>query len=421
MRVGFAVSDSYPENAGVYTYASELLRHFPSVDPPPHVVLLDGLGRRSREELRTTGGVDLPGAGFARPTRLHSILVISHSRANSLRSDYVLNGPYRYTMKLLYRVAAVSPRVASLALRPNEFRSVNVCHWSHDLFLSLARPASVATILNTIPLSAPQFCTEEFRQIETRRLKLIVRYATRVIAISDYTRADIVRHADIPEEKIDVIALAAARSFSPPTDPAAEDGVLYKYGLRRDGYVLCVGTIEPRKNLVRLANAFKSVIDRHPVIATKLVLVGKRGWLTELIDAGLEATGLGHRLVMLGRVPLEDLPRLFNGAAVVAQVSMYEGFGLPALEAMSCGAAMGASNVTSVPEVVENAGLLVAPESVNEIADAVERVLTDRRLRLDLRERGMRRSRLFSWEKTAHSTIETYRRATAEHGRFASV
>jgi glycosyltransferase involved in cell wall biosynthesis len=165
--------------------------------------------------------------------------------------------------------------------------------------------------------------------------------------------------------------------------------------------------------LVRLATAFKAVIERAPTLTTCLVLAGKRGWLTDPIDQGLQALGLGDRLLMPGHVPLEDLPALLHGARTVAYVSLYEGFGLPPLEAMACGAAVIASNNSSIPEVVGDAGLLVDPYDVTEIATALERVLTDDGLRAELAARGLRRAAQFSWTKTAELTIQTYRRAAA--------
>lgn len=186
-----------------------------------------------------------------------------------------------------------------------------------------------------------------------------------------------------------------------------------RYSLRQDDYIFYVGAIEPRKNLVRLATAFKAAVERSPELTTRLVLAGRRGWLTESIDAGLQDLGLGDRLLMPGHVPFEDLPALLHGARAVGYVSLYEGFGLPPLEAMACGTPVVASYNSSIPEVVGDAGLLVDPCNVNDIATALHRIMTDDALRADLAHKSLRRAQQFSWTKTAELTMGTYRRAIA--------
>lgn len=413
ISVGFEVTDLYPEKAGVHRYGVELLAALTQLSAPPQLLLLETFGGRSREELLRLNGLNLPDAGYVRGRPLPGLFAPNARKFTQLRRLRALNAIDRFTTTPLRNLIGRTPRTARWMF-PRAVSKLDVCHWSHDAFFPLPGPASIVSVLDTIPLTAPEYCTKEFIEWDRKRLALIARHASRVIAISEHTRRDIVREVGIPEDRIDVTPLAAAPCFSPPTDRATQREILSSYGLQDGDYVLYLGTIEPRKNVVRLAEAFKIMVEAHPGLQTKLVLAGKRGWLVEDIDAGLERLGLGERLVMPGRVPLEHLPFLLNGARTFAYVSLYEGFGLPPLEAMACGAAVVASNTTSLPEVVGDAGLLVDPLNVRDIAAALTRVVLDDALQRTLVTRGISRAAEFSWAKTAELTVRAYHRALAD-------
>ena len=291
---------------------------------------------------------------------------------------------------------------------------LDVCHWPFEaVFVRLPNAAHIVTIHDVIVLRHPHWLTSTYVEEHTANLRTIAHYATRIIADSENTRRDIVALLGVPFERIDVVPLAAGPEFAPPSDHATYEDVLARYGLRDGDYVFSWGIISERKNYMRLAAAFKEIIARNPALTTRLVLAGGWGWMTEPIREGLAALDLGDRLVMPGRVPQDDLPALIHGARAVAYVSLYEGFGLPPLEAMASGAAVVASNNSSIPEVVGDAGLLVDPYKVADIAAALERVLTDDALRAELAARGLRRAADFSWTHTAELTMQTYRRAPA--------
>jgi glycosyltransferase involved in cell wall biosynthesis len=414
MQLGFEVSDLYPEKAGVHTYGVELLRHLSVIDHPPELTLVDALGQRSLREVLSVVDLGMSDCSFARGFKLRYLSCRECRKWPLLRSHPITRAIDGFTVGALWDFVRTSPRLARY-LVPHAVNGLDVCHWSNQTFLPLLGPASVTAILDTIPLSQPQLCPEDLVRHEYVRLSMIKRFATRVIAISEHTRRDIVTHVGIPSDQIDVIPLAANESFQPPRDRDGQERLLRDYALTRGDYVLYVGTIEPRKNLVRLAQAFKSTIRSSQLPTTKLVIAGKRGWLTKSIDEGLAQVGLGNRMLLLGRVPQENLPSLLNGAAVVAYVSLFEGFGLPPLEAMACGSAVVASNTTSLPEVVGDAGLSVDPYNTREIADALTAVLSNSQLRTELQNRGLRRAAQFSWEKTARMTMDTYQQAVEDH------
>jgi len=393
--------------------------HLARLPDAPNLVLVDGLGYRSLQELQQHNQGALPVSRFAggRPLPLLSSL------GGPWQKRYVRRLPWiadHYVLNPLWDRVRATPAAARWLLPNRRAGRLDVCHWSEDAFLLVPGTAHVVTVHDTIVLRHPRWQSRVNAKHRARKLRLAARFATRIIADSESTRRDTIELLGVAPERIDVIPLAAGPAYQPPADHAAQRAVLARYGVREQDYILYVGAIEPRKNVVRLATAFKAAVERSPELTTRLVLAGGRGGLAGAIDRGLEALDLGGRLLMPGRVPQEDLPALLNGARAVAYVSLYEGFGLPPLEAMACGAPVVASNTSSIPEVVGDAGLLVDPYSVDEIATALHRVLTDDALRDDLAARGPRRARRFSWTRTAELTLDTYRRAIATQRRHDS-
>jgi len=417
MRVGFDVSDLRPERAGVYTYASQLLRTLGRMAEPPELMLLegDGLGRRPVGTLIGDDDTPLERAPYIRMRALPALGAINGPWRRGYRGRRLAWSIDRRLLLPLWRQAYHSPRLTPWLIKGGTGGRLDVCHWSDSAFLRLPGVAHVMTVHDTIVLRRPEWQLPDSVYAHTHKLYAIARYATRIIADSEQTRRDVIALLGVAPERIDVIPLAAGPEFHPVTDPAEDRTVLARYGLRDSDYVLFVGTIEPRKNLVRLATAFKAAVDREPGLTTRLVLAGGRGWLTGPITEGLEALRLGERLVMPGRVPQEDLPALLREARAMAYVSLYEGFGLPPLEAMACGTPVVASAISSLPEVVGDAGLLVDPYDVGAIAAALERVLMDDALRAELAARGSARAATFSWHRTAELTVQTYRHAMAAH------
>jgi glycosyltransferase involved in cell wall biosynthesis len=264
------------------------------------------------------------------------------------------------------------------------------------------------------------------RLLDRLYLELSTRYnaraATRVIADSAATKRDLVQLYGTDPDRITVIPLGVDELFQPVTDAARLAAVRAKYGIPGD-YLLYVGTLQPRKNLVRLVEAWARVIaDCRLQIADlgrrTLVIAGKKGWLYEEIFATVRRLGLEGRVLFPGYVPEEDLPALLSGATAFVLPSLYEGFGLPVLEAMACGTPVIAANVSSLPEVVGDAGLLVDPLDSDALAAALQRLLTDAdpstplraSLRAELRQRGLARAKLFSWPRCARETLAVLER-----------
>jgi alpha-1,3-rhamnosyl/mannosyltransferase len=233
---------------------------------------------------------------------------------------------------------------------------------------------------------------------------LAVRTATKVLAISAATRDDLARTFRMPHERICVTHLAADAAFYPrPADESAS--VRARYRLPED-YLLYFGINKPHKNLLRLVEAYARL--RH---APPLVLAGRADPRYPQARHRAAAFGMADRVVFVGDVASVDVPALYSGATLFIFPSLYEGFGLPPLEAMACGVPVLCSDRSSLPEVVGDAALTFDPTDIESIADAMQRGLADGDLRASLRERGRVQAARFSWERTAQATLAAYREA----------
>ncbi|MEW5959405.1 MAG: glycosyltransferase family 1 protein [Chloroflexota bacterium] len=227
--------------------------------------------------------------------------------------------------------------------------------------------------------------------------------ADHLVAVSEATRADLMALYQTPPEKITVIHHGVTPEFKPVEEPARLAAVRRQYGLGSRPFILTLGTIQPRKNYRRLVQAFARLESPW-----ELVIAGGKGWHYDAIFEEVRRLGLEQRVYFPGFVADADLPALCSAARLFVYPSLYEGFGLPALEAMACGVPVIASNQSSLPEVVGDAGLLVEPRDVEALAGAMSRVLVDEALHQHLAQAGRRRAANFSWDKAAARLLELY-------------
>lgn len=222
-----------------------------------------------------------------------------------------------------------------------------------------------------------------------------------VFCISENTRRDFLAYRpDIPADNVAVIPLAADETFTPCADRATLDAVRARYGIPSEAaYLLSVATLEKRKNLQTTVAGFAHYVSNHPDDDVYLVLAGMKGWKLESLEEELRQLGkVRDRIVMTGFVQEKHLAALYSGAAAFVYMSRYEGFGLPPLEAMACGVPVITSNTSSLPEVVGDAGIMLAPDDVAGLSQAMERLLTDAALRSRMAAKGIARARQFSWD-----------------------
>ncbi|MCL5264948.1 MAG: glycosyltransferase family 4 protein [Chloroflexi bacterium] len=288
---------------------------------------------------------------------------------------------------------------------------IDIVHYPYFAAPLIARARSrvVVTVHDVIPLLLPPYRGSLAVRTYTRLVSTAARRADVVIADSESTKADIVRLLGIPSERIRVVYLAADERFKPVEDSAALEGVRRKYGLR-DSFVLYLGGLDARKNVVSLAKAF-AVASRELGADIQLAIAGQPMSGSKLfpdIHGAVRELGIERSVVFLGLVAEDDRPLLYSAAKLFAFPSLYEGFGLPPLEAMACGSPVVCSNTSSLPEVVGDAAITCEPTDHLRLAEAMLQVLTDGDLRAELRRRGLARSQSFDWKKTAEETLSVY-------------
>ncbi len=244
-------------------------------------------------------------------------------------------------------------------------------------------------------------------------MRLFCRRVSHCIAVSQYTGDALMESYRIPRQRITVVHEAAAPHFLPQDDDRIQE-VRRRYGLP-SRYILFVGTIEPRKNLPSLLQAFERCHGQG--LTDGLVIVGRRGWMSDSFFRALERSPARQAVLFPGRVADEDLPPLYSGAQVFVYPSFAEGFGLPVLEAMSCATPVVCSNTTSLPEVAGDAALLVDPADTGALTDAVGRLLRQPELAALLRRRGRERARSFSWRRAARETLAVYESVLRSGGK----
>lgn len=235
--------------------------------------------------------------------------------------------------------------------------------------------------------------------------RLSARRATCILTVSENTRQEVIELLGVPPERVIVTHDAARAHFRPP-DPSTLAAFRARYALP-ESFVLYVGTLEPRKNLTTLLESYRLVAQQHPA---PLIIGGGKGWLYGPVFKRLEELGLQDRVHFVGYLEEEELPLWYAAATVFVFPSIYEGFGMPPLEAMSCGTPVVTSNTSSLPEVVGDAGLMVSPTDVEGLASAILRLLQDVGVRAELRERGFQQAKKFSWRTTAERTVAAYER-----------
>ncbi len=278
-----------------------------------------------------------------------------------------------------------------------------------------APPFCPCPVVTTIHDLAFEHLPETFKRRSWMQLRLTVRHTARraaeIITVSEYSRQDISATYGISPERITVTPEAASPQFIRITSETELQNVRRKYGIERD-YILALGSIQPRKNLVRLIEAYTYLSERHSDMELpRLVIAGKKGWLESEVFRVAKASAAAHDVVFTGYVPDSELPALYSGALCFIYPSYFEGFGLPVLEAMQCGTPVITGNRTSLPEVAGAAGLLIDPFDSQSIADGIAHLLRNPAVRDDLSRRGLERVKLFDWRKTAKQTLQIYKRA----------
>lgn len=269
----------------------------------------------------------------------------------------------------------------------------------------LSRRPAVVTVFDLSFMHFPEAFPAAQRWYLASQTARSVRRARRVITISESGRQDVHHFFDVPLAQIDVVYPGVDAVYRPL--PPEEIAAFRQRQDLSDRFVLHVGTLQPRKNIPTLLDAFAQAAPPDVM----LVLVGGKGWLFDEIFARVQALGLQERVRFTGYVPDEDLPFWYNAASVLAFPSVYEGFGMPVVEAMACGTPVVAAASSSLPEAAGEAGLLFDPQNVAELADRLTAVLHNPNLAATMRQKGLLQAQKFSWEKAGRETAAIYRRS----------
>lgn len=386
------------------------------IDASPAVHHKAGLGRYTEE---------LIGALTADPARRGDYVAFYHDattakpspRIESLARITTSQAPYPWRLRALLAQLLnlsqdqllLSTPAAGSAQSPIQ----NLFHATEHLLPRFKRMRTVFTLHDLIFRFFPQHHLPRNRIYLTLAMPLFLHRSDRIICVSEQTRRDAERLYHVPDAKLRVIYEGVDPRFHRVTDPAMLSHARERYQLP-ERFILAVGTIEPRKNLSTLFDAYAALLKdssahlQSPVSNLNVVVAGKQGWLVESTLQAVRARGLEGKVQFTGYVADEDLPALYTLAEVFAFPSVYEGFGLPPLEALACGTPVVCSNASSLPEVMGDAGLLVAPTDAQAWMLALGRALTDASLRRDLAERGPRQAARFTWADAARRTRAVY-------------
>ncbi|MFZ5351548.1 MAG: glycosyltransferase family 4 protein [Bacillota bacterium] len=265
---------------------------------------------------------------------------------------------------------------------------------------------NVITLHDLIPYVMPETVDRPHLNYTFKFTPQIVEEAAHIITVSNFSKSDIQRYFGISDDKITVTHLAADMIYTPMDRDKARNVIFNKYGIDKR-YILYLGGFSLRKNIARLIKAFRRVVDETPS-SIYLLILGEHSRSFNSLWNQTEQLGLSDSVKFLNFVPTDDLPFFYNGAEVFVYPSLYEGFGLPPLEAMQCGTPVVTSNVSSIPEIVGDACKLINPYSVDDIAYAISELLNDEIQWQKYSLKGMEKTKEYSWKKTAEKTLEVY-------------
>jgi glycosyltransferase involved in cell wall biosynthesis len=279
-----------------------------------------------------------------------------------------------------------------------------------------APPFCRVPVVVTIHDLAFERMPETFTRRGSFQLKLTVRRtakkAARIATVSEYSRRDLLDIYKLPPEKVVVTYNGVESSFTPrPSVPNEAEEVRRRFGVSRD-FLLAVGSLQPRKNMVRLIRAYARLRSEREDFKAQLVIVGRKLWLASEIFDEVKRQRWANDVILTGYVADEDLPPLYRAARAFVYPSLFEGFGLPPIEAMACGTPVVTSGVTSLPEVTGDAALLIDPTDERALANALIEIVNNERLRAELREKGVAQAKKFNWRDAAEKTLRLYREAS---------
>lgn len=345
----------------------------------------------------------LPPGGYT--TRRIADLMAKISRENALL-NFAMRGMHRIASRLPY-----NPALPSL----DQISHYDVVHATYlgmpSTWRRLSHLCRFQTVYDLIPLIMPQFTTATHQRIARSCIDAI-QPDDWVLAISEATKNDLCEYRGLDPRRVFVTPLAASEIFHQCVDTSMLHDIKDRYGIPDIPYILSLCTFEPRKNLPHLIDCFANLVEQEKINDLNLVLVGTTGWQHKAVFQQIrQYQHLKQRIIITGYVHDEDLAALYSGALMFVYPSLYEGFGLPPLEAMQCGVPVITSNTSSLPEVVGDAGIMVPPLDRHALCQAMLELYQHPGYAERYKERALARARLFSWRRSAEETVQAYRQA----------
>ena len=283
---------------------------------------------------------------------------------------------------------------------------IEVFHSPYEFLPKTRNVRTVVTVHDVTFLKHPEYLEPEFVELFTRRIDNVIMQADRIIAVSNNTKNELCELTGLRPERVTVIYEGKGEGFCQIDDPERLNRVTQQYGINGP-YILFVGAADEDKNLTRLTEAFAQLAQKHDQL--QLVFAGSINWGLRQLQEKFHSLSQKNKIVFTGFIDDADLPSIYSAATALAMPSIHEGFGLPVLEAMACGAPVLCSNISSLPEVVGDAGILIDPYSTEEITEGLRRLVEDNEMRLQCIAKGLKRAQCFSWENAARQTIDVYK------------
>jgi len=379
MNIGIDVTSVVNQKAGIARYAKNLVLNLLKIDRENHYLLYSFFGNDQR--------------------KLAPLLNIPVA-VKDADCDFRLYDYQPQSLKTLLFLLRLIHKTADSFIK-----EADIFHSPDFMWPASAKKPSVITIQDLVFLKFPQFFTWKNRTNMKSLARLSAKNAKAIICTSDSSKNDVIDLLRIKEEKIFVVHLGVDEIFKPAAAQKIEEAK-ERFQLP-ENYVLALGTIEPRKNLKRLLQAFLE-LKKDKSFEHKLVIAGEKGWRYKDFFEELNNPDIAEEVMLTGHIDDNDLPAVYSGASVFVYPSLYEGFGLPPLEAMACGTPVVCSDTSSLPEVAGEAALLVNPLETRAIAEAIKKILDDDTLAKDLSQKGIQQAKKFTWKQTAQKTLDVY-------------
>ncbi|OFI06172.1 D-inositol 3-phosphate glycosyltransferase [Clostridium acetireducens DSM 10703] len=367
-------------------------------------------------------GIDARAAKWYRGTGIgtYTYQLINCLNKIDTKNKFLLFSPEKFSPKINFNDNFTLENISKCNLKNNFWNEVNIPNilYNKDIEIyhvpqnGIGLPKKknckfVITLHDVIPYKMPETVSHRYLKIFHENIPKIISLCDGIITVSNYSKNDIIKTLNIPKEKIFVTYLAGESIYRPLNKNICKEKIKNLYSIK-DDFILYVGGFSPRKNILGLIESFSTVVNKYKK-DIRLVIAGKKGISYPIYKKRTEELNIENKVIFPGFIPLDHLPYFYNASELFVYPSFYEGFGLPPVEAISCGTPTITSNITSMPEVIGDGGLLVNPYDIDELSNTMYNILSSNELKDLLSKKGLIHSKYLNWNKTAKETINIYK------------